>query len=71
MKLMWMWDKAPSLVAFVIGLGLIGIALLDAQYRYLYILLAIVAFYYGYRYLRRKETPFERKEREMRNRFGS
>jgi membrane protein implicated in regulation of membrane protease activity len=71
MKLIWVWEKMPALLAFLIGLGFVGVSVLDAQYRYLYILLAILAFYYGYRYLKRKETPFERKEREMRNRFGS
>ena len=71
MKMIWIYEKMPSLLAFLIGLGLIGISILDSQYRYLCILLGISAFYYGYRYLKRKETPFERKEREIRNRFGS
>ncbi|MBP1608849.1 MAG: hypothetical protein H6Q04_1084 [Acidobacteria bacterium] len=71
MKKLWVNEKMPSLLAFLIGLGLIGVAILDSQYRYFYILLGIMAFYYGFRNWKRKETPFERKEREMRNRFGS
>jgi len=71
MKSAWMWEKIPSILAFLIGLGFVGVSILDAKYRYLYILLGILAFYYGYRNWKRKETPFERKERELRNRFGS
>ena len=71
MKKLWVNEKMPSLLAFLIGFGLIGVAILDSQYRYFYILLGIMAFYYGLRNWKRKETPFERKEREMRNRFGS
>jgi hypothetical protein len=71
MKMTWIWENAPSLIAFIVGLGFVGVSFLDAQYRYLYVLLAILAFYYGYRRFGRKETPFERKEREMRNHFRS
>jgi hypothetical protein len=71
MKRIWFYEKMQSLLAFLIGLGFVGVSILDSQYRYLYILLGILAFFYGYRNLKRKETPFERKEREMRNRFGS
>jgi hypothetical protein len=67
----WMWENTSSVLAFVVGIGFIVVAFLDAQYRYLYLLLAILAFYYGYRRFGHKETPFERKEREMRSRFRS
>jgi hypothetical protein len=66
MNIVWISEKGPSLMAFVIGLGFIGIACIESQYRYLFLILAILAFFYGYKQLKRRDTPFERREREIR-----
>jgi len=66
MNMEWIAEKGTSLLAFIIAAGLIGIAALDAQYRYLYICVAIIFFVYGYRRLKKRDTPFQRREREMR-----
>jgi hypothetical protein len=62
----WMAVKGPSLIAFLVGIGLIGIAYLEIQYRYFFVACAIIAFVYGYKQLRRHDTPFQKHEREMR-----
>jgi hypothetical protein len=62
----WIAVKGPGLIGFVLGLGLIGIAYLENQYRYLFIVAAILAFLYGFRQFRRHDTPFQRHEREIR-----
>jgi hypothetical protein len=67
--LTWFSDRIPGLLATLVGLGFIGIAYLDAQYRYFHLVVAVVALCYGYKRLSRRETPFERREREMRRNF--
>ena len=66
MNLEWIAQKGPSLTAIIVGLGFIVIASLDSQYRYFHICVAILALIYGYRQLRKRDTPFERRERETR-----
>jgi hypothetical protein len=53
-------------MAFVVALGFVVIAFLDIRYRYFYICVAVVALLYGYRQFRKNDTPFERREREIR-----
>jgi hypothetical protein len=62
----WIAEKGPFLMALIVGLGFIGIAYLDNEYRYFHVCIAIIAFVYGYRQLRRHDTPFQRHEREIR-----
>jgi hypothetical protein len=69
MNLEWISRKGTSLMAFVIMLGLIVIAFLDARYRYFYLAVAVVAFLYGCRQLRKHDTPFERHERNIRRKI--
>jgi 4-hydroxybenzoate polyprenyltransferase len=66
MNLEWISQKGTSLTAIVIGLGFAAIAFVHSQYRYFYLCVAIVALVYGYKQFRRRDTPFERREREMR-----
>ncbi len=53
-------------MALFVGLGFIAVAFFYRQYMYFFFCLAIIAFVYGYRQFRRRDTPFERHEREMR-----
>ncbi len=53
-------------MAFVVGLGFIGVAFLDSQYRYFHLCIAIIALVYGYKQFKKRDTPFERREREIR-----
>lgn len=62
----WIAQKSTGLMAFIIGLGLIAVALFYRNYMYFFFCLAIIAFVYGYRQFRRHDTPFQRHEREMR-----
>ena len=61
----WIAEKGTSLLAFLIGIGLIGISFLEPQYRYFFLCVAVVSIWYGYRQLKKHATPFERREREM------
>ena len=61
----WIAEKGTSLIAFLVGLGFVGVAFLDAQYRYFHICIALIAFGFGYKRLRKHSTPFEKREREM------
>ncbi len=62
----WLAVKGPGLAGFVIGLGFIVIGILEEQYRYFFLCIALLAIFYGYRQFRRQDTPFQRHEREMR-----
>jgi hypothetical protein len=55
-------------MAFVVGIGFIGVSYLHNQYRYFHLCIALFAFIYGFKQLRRHDTPFQRHEREMRRR---
>jgi 4-hydroxybenzoate polyprenyltransferase len=66
MNLEWISQKGTSLMAIIVGLGFVIIAYLDSQYRYFYLCIAIVAFIYGYKQFKRRDTPFEKREREIR-----
>jgi 4-hydroxybenzoate polyprenyltransferase len=68
MNLGWVSEKGASLMAFVAALALLATAFFYPQYRYVFICVAVVAFIYGYRQLRKQDTPFEKHERELRRR---
>jgi hypothetical protein len=61
----WIAEKGTSLLAFLVGLGFVGMAFLDAQYRYFHLCIALMAVAYGYKLLKKRSTPFEKHEREM------
>ncbi len=69
MNVTWISEKAPGLLAVVIGLGFLGAAYFDVHYRYFHLVVAAVALYYGWRRISRQETPFEKRERELRRNF--
>jgi 4-hydroxybenzoate polyprenyltransferase len=68
MNLGWISEKGAGLMGFVVALGLLVTAFVYSQYRYFFICVAVVAFVYGYRQLRKQDTPFEKHERELRRR---
>jgi len=68
MNLGWIAEKGASLIAFAVALGFLAVAFVYSQYRYFFICVAIVAVAYGYRQIRKQDTPFERHERELRRR---
>ena len=66
MNLTWISEKSTGLLALLIGLGFLGMAYFNAQYRYFHLAVALVALYLGYKRISRRETPFEKRERELR-----
>jgi 4-hydroxybenzoate polyprenyltransferase len=68
MNLKWLSDRGAGLTAVVVGLGFIAVAFRNIQYRYFYICVAILAMLYAYKQLKKRETPFEKRERELRRR---
>ncbi len=66
MNLEWISQKGTSLLAIAVGLGFIAIAFIHSQYKYFWLCLAIIALVYGYRQFKKRDTPFERREREIR-----
>jgi len=66
MNMEWIAQKGTSLMAFIVGLGFIGVGLLYRQYMYFFFLIAVIALVYGYRQFRKRVTPFEKRERELR-----
>jgi 4-hydroxybenzoate polyprenyltransferase len=66
MNMEWISEKGASLTAFAIGLGFIGLSFLYGKYRYFLLCAAIVALIYGYKQFKKRGTPFERRERELR-----
>jgi len=59
--------KGPSLTAFFIALMFLVFAFFYIQYRYVHIFIAVLAFIYGFRQLKKRDTPFEKRERELRS----
>jgi hypothetical protein len=66
MDLAWTSQKGTGLLAGFIGLLFVAFAFLHGHYRYFHICVAIVAFIYAYRQLKKRDTPFEKHERELR-----
>ena len=60
-------QKGTSLTAFFIALMFLVFAFFYIQYRYLHICIAVAAFIYGFRQLKKQDTPFEKRERELRS----
>ena len=66
MNLEWISEKGTGLMAVAVGLGFVAISYFDAHYRYFHLCVALVAFIYGYKQIKKHDTPFERREREIR-----
>jgi hypothetical protein len=66
MNMAWISQKGTGLIAGFIGLLFVAFSFLYSPYRYFHLCVAIVAFAYGYRQLKKRDTPFERHERELR-----
>ena len=60
-------QKGTSLTAFFIALMFLVFAFFYVQYRYFHICIAVLALIYGYRQLKKRDTPFEKRERELRS----
>jgi 4-hydroxybenzoate polyprenyltransferase len=66
MNLEWISQKGAGLTALVVGLIFGFMAFFDSQYRYFYLCIAVLALIYGYKKLKKQDTPFQRRERELR-----
>jgi predicted membrane protein len=66
MNLEWISQKGTGLMMLIVALALIFMALFDSRYRYLYLCVAIFLLIYGYRKIKKRDTPFEKRERELR-----
>ncbi len=62
----WISEKGTSLVAGSAGLFFLAVALLDRRYRYFFLCAAAVAFFYAHKRFKKRDTPFEKHEREIR-----
>ena len=62
----WIAEKSTSLTAFLIALGFILVASFYGRFRFVCICIALIAAAYGCKQLRKRDTPFQRQEREMR-----
>jgi len=69
MDLEWISQKGASLAAILVGLGLLALGIYDSRYRYFYLVVAIIAFVYAYKKWKKRDTPFEKREREMRRKM--
>jgi hypothetical protein len=66
MNMEWIAQKGSSLTAFAVAIGLLGLSFYHSQYRYLYLCVALAVFVCGIKLFKKRETPFERRERELR-----
>lgn len=66
MNLEWISRKGTSLTAIVIGLGFIAVAILEHRYRVFYLCVAVISLICGYKQFKKRYTPFERQEKELR-----
>ena len=64
----WVAEKSTGLMSFLVGLGFVGASLLHGRYRYFYLFIALLAILYGFKQLKKHDTPFERHERDLRRR---
>jgi len=69
MNLEWVSQKGASLLAIVVGLGFLAVGIYDSRYRYFYLVVAIIAFLYAYRKFKKRDTPFEKHERDLRRKM--
>ncbi len=65
MNMEWIAQKGTGLMAIIVALGLVAVAFIESHYRLLYICCAVIALVYGYRQFRKRDTPFEKREREL------
>jgi 4-hydroxybenzoate polyprenyltransferase len=65
----WISRKGGGLLAIAIGLSFVIIALLENHYRYFYLIVVVIAFAYAYKKFKKRDTPFERHEREIRRKM--
>ncbi len=66
MNMEWISENGTGLLGILVGVGFLVVAYIDAHYRYFHIAVALVAFIYAYKQLKKRATPFERRERELR-----
>jgi hypothetical protein len=66
MDMEWISEKSASLTSFAVMLGFICLSFLHSQYRYVYLIVALCALIYGLKKFKKHDTPFERRERELR-----
>jgi len=66
MNLEWISQKSSSLMGIAVGLGFIAFAFLFSQYMYIHLCVAVVALAYAYKQFKKRDTPFEKREREIR-----
>ena len=66
MNLEWISQKSSSLMGIAVGLGFIAFAFLFSQYMYIHLCVAVVALVYAYKQFKKRATPFEKREREIR-----
>jgi len=66
MNMEWIAKKSTSLTAGAIGIGFLIVGYVDSRHRYFHLCAAIIAFVYAYRQFRKRDTPFEKHEREIR-----
>jgi hypothetical protein len=66
MNMEWISEKGSSLISFAIVLAFVGLSFFHSQYRYLYLVVALGVLMYGIKKFKKRDTPFERHERELR-----
>ncbi len=66
MNMEWISEKGSSLICFAITLGFIGLSFIHSEYRYFHLVVALIALVYGLKQFKRRDTPFEKHERELR-----
>ncbi len=65
MNFEWIAKKSTGLMAIIVALGLIAVAFMESRYRFLYICCAVIALIYGFKQFKKRDTPFEKREREL------
>jgi hypothetical protein len=62
----WISQKGAGLLAIVIGLGFMAIAYSNSRYRYFFVVVGALTLFHACKRLKKKDTPFEKREREIR-----
>ena len=62
----WSANKIQGACWMLAGCLVLVYAFFDATYRYIWLVVGIALIVYGQRVFRRVETPFERRQREIR-----